>query len=73
MWCMGKPFCLRFNNGFLFFAVNGETTVQQNGGPLSSVHTTEPPGTDYVVIDLVPRRADAPVTPAEVPGPSEII
>ncbi|XP_070766662.1 breast carcinoma-amplified sequence 1 isoform X2 [Enoplosus armatus] len=46
--------------------VNGETIVQQNGGPLSLDLATESPEPDYVIIESDGKHADAPVI-SEIP------
>ncbi len=46
-----------------FFSANSETTVQQNGGPVSLNLSTESTEPDYVVVESEsPADADAPVT-----------
>lgn len=59
--CTGQPLCLHFDNWFFYFVVNSETTVKQNGGPISlnlAKETTEP---DSEIVESDCKPTDAPV------------
>lgn len=49
------------DDGFFFFAVNGETIVQQNGVHPSLNLATESTEPDFVIVESDGQHADAPV------------
>lgn len=60
------PTILITGSSFLFFAVNGETVVEKNGGPPSLNLATESTGTSFAVVEAECQHADAPVI-SEIP------